>query len=110
MNQNISNKLCLHTIREENEKKTLSSQNISSSVANNKNGMCQNCLVQERRKKNWPDRETLKQLIRFTPFEAIAKQYGFKSGNSPKKWCIAYNLPYRKCDIEKISDEDWELI
>ena len=39
MNQNISNKLCLHTIREENEKKTLSSQNISSSVANNKNRM-----------------------------------------------------------------------
>lgn len=78
--------------------------------SNNKNKMCQNCFIQERRKKNWPDRETLKQLIRFTPFEAIAKQYGFKSGNTPKKWCIAYNLPYRKCDIEKISDEDWKLI
>lgn len=72
-------------------------------------GLCLDCLTKKRRK-NWPDRETLKQLIRFTPFEAIAKQYGFKSGNSPKKWCIAYNLPYRKCDIEKISDEDWELI
>ena len=76
----------------------------------NKTGLCKNCMVENRRKENWPDRDTLKQKIRTMPFEAIAKDYGFKSGNSPKKWCIAYNLPYRKCDIEKISDEDWKLI
>lgn len=62
------------------------------------------------KRKKWPDRETLKQKIRIMSFESIAREYGFKSGNSPKKWCIAYNLPYRKIDIEKISDEDWELI
>lgn len=62
------------------------------------------------KREKWPDRETLKQKIRTNSFESIAKEYGFKSGNSPKKWCIAYNLPYRKIDIEKISDEDWELI
>lgn len=76
----------------------------------NKSGLCQDCMIKNNRNKNWPDRETLKQKIRVMSFESIAKEYGFKSGNSPKKWCKAYNLPYLKSEIEKISDKDWELI
>ena len=43
-------------------------------------------------------------------FKSVAEKYGYKSDNACKKWCKAYNIPYLRSDIEKISDEDWELI
>jgi hypothetical protein len=32
------------------------------------------------------------------------------SDNAIRKWCDAYNLPRKKSEIKKISDEDWEKI
>lgn len=57
-----------------------------------------------------PSREILKEKIRKQSFESIAKEYGFKTGNTPKKWCKKLNLPYLKFEINKYSDEEWELI
>lgn len=57
-----------------------------------------------------PSREILKEKIRNTTFNAIAREYGIKSGNSVKKWCKKYNLPYLKQEILKYSDEEWELV
>lgn len=54
-------------------------------------------------------RNELKQLIRQLPFTHIAKKYDV-SDNAIKKWCKSYNLPYKKIDINSISDEDWELL
>jgi len=75
----------------------------------NDNELCIECKRKEHREKNWPDREKLKNLICTIPFTQIGKMYGVTE-NTPRKWCDKYNLPRRKCDIEKISDEDWELI
>lgn len=53
------------------------------------------------------DRDTLKEKIRTQTFEDIAREYGKGSGNTIKKWCKYYNLPYRKLDINQYSDEEW---
>lgn len=55
-------------------------------------------------------REELKKKIRTQTFESIAKEYGKKSGNTVKKWCKYYNLPYMKKEINQYSDEEWEKI
>ena len=39
----------------------------------------------------------------------IAKEYGV-SDKAISKWCERYNLPFRKRDINKITDEDWKKI
>ena len=54
-------------------------------------------------------REELKSLIRTTPFTTIGKIYN-TSDNGIRKWCISYNLPSKKKDINKYTDEDWKLI
>lgn len=51
-------------------------------------------------------KEDLKNKIRFQSFLSIGKEFGV-TDNCIRKWCDKYNLPRRKCDIEKISDEDW---
>lgn len=56
-----------------------------------------------------PNREKLKELIRTKSFLEIGKMYGV-SDNSIRKWCDFENLPRKKTEINKISDEDWELI
>lgn len=55
------------------------------------------------------DRETLKHLIRTTPFTQIGKHYGV-SDNAVRRWCIKHNLPSRVKDIKKYSDEEWLTI
>lgn len=56
-----------------------------------------------------PSRELLKELIRTKSFIEIGKMYGV-SDNSIRKWCDFENLPRKKTEINKISDEDWTLI
>lgn len=70
---------------------------------------CKKCQEENRRKIERPTREELKRLIREKPFTQIGKMFGI-TDNAIKKWCISENLPSRKTDINKISDEDWELI
>ena len=64
----------------------------------------ENRIVKER-----PDRQELKNLIRNNSFLSIADKFGV-SDNAIRKWCISYNLPSRKTDINKLSDDEWNLI
>ena len=54
-------------------------------------------------------REELKSLIRTTPFTQIGKKYHV-TDNAIKKWCDKYNLPRKRCDIKKYSDEEWSKL
>lgn len=67
---------------------------------------CLKCNAFLKRKTIRPDRETLKKLIRTMPFTTIGKEYNV-SDNAIKKWCKTENLPYKKSEINLISDEDW---
>jgi len=48
-----------------------------------------------------PSKEDLWELVKSIPFETIGRNYGV-NGNSVKKWCKQYNLPYRKKDIDQL--------
>lgn len=67
---------------------------------------CNDCAHKKNRVVDRPNRETLKQLIRDYPFTTIAKTYNV-SDKTISKWCIFYNLPFRKKDIKAYSDQDW---
>ena len=60
-------------------------------------------------KKNHPSREELKQLIREESFLNIGKKFGV-SDNTIRKWCDDYNLPRRKTEINKITEEVWKTM
>ena len=66
-------------------------------------------MIEKYREENWPDRDTLKKLIKEKPFTQIGEQYGV-TDNAVRKWCDRYNLPRRKSEINKYSDEEWELV
>lgn len=71
--------------------------------------LCVDCFHTERRQSERPDRETLKFLIRTKSFLQIGKDYGV-TDNAIRKWCKAENLPSKKTEINKYTDEDWEKI
>lgn len=56
-----------------------------------------------------PTRNELKSLIRTKSFLKIGEEFGV-SDNSIRKWCKNENLPYKKSDIKKYSDDEWEKI
>lgn len=53
-----------------------------------------------------PSREELKKLIRSLSFTKIAEQYKV-SDNAIRKWCDGYELPRKKKEINKYSDNEW---
>ena len=55
-----------------------------------------------------PTREVLKEQIRTLPFVRIGGLYGV-SDNAIRKWCDFYKLPRTKSEINKISDEEWQV-
>jgi len=67
------------------------------------------CLHKAQQRCDRPSREELKQLIREQPFTKIAAMYGV-TDNSIRKWCDSMNLPRRKTEIQKYSDNEWEKI
>lgn len=67
---------------------------------------CVECYKKHIHPLDIPTREELKELIRTTPFTKIGEKYG-RTDNAVRKWCDYYNLPRKKADIDKISDEDW---
>ena len=80
--------------------------------------LCFKCAVKNRKNRKISSvnlsnmkisREDLKNKIRTTPFTKIAEEY-FVTDNAVRKWCKKYNLPYRKRDIKKFSDQEWENI
>lgn len=54
-------------------------------------------------------RDELKFLIRKEKFINIAEKYNV-SPRTIRTWCKKYNLPHRKTDIDKYTDEEWENI
>lgn len=48
-------------------------------------------------------------MIRKESFLAIGKKFNV-SDNAIRKWCRAVNLPEKKTEIKKYTDEEWELI
>ena len=66
------------------------------------------------RKKNSADnsrisREELKQRIRTETFVNIGKDFSV-TDNTIKKWCKRFNLPFKKSDIKKYTDDEWKAI
>ena len=70
---------------------------------------CKKCESIAQRIINRPNRDELKMLIRNNSFLSIGKQYNV-SDNTIRKWCIAENLPSKKTEIKKYSDEEWSKI
>lgn len=70
---------------------------------------CRLCEAKQRITKKPISREELKQRIRIEPFVKIAKDFNV-SDKTISKWCKGYNLPYRKIDINSLSDKEWEQI
>ena len=70
---------------------------------------CIECQAKSRRVTDWPTREELKQKIRYQSFVSLGKEYGV-SDKAISKWCVAYNLPSRKKDINNYTNEEWELL
>ena len=70
---------------------------------------CIECAAKNQQVVERPTRDELKNLIRTKPFTHIAKQFGI-SDNGIRKWCDTYNLPRKKTDIDKMTDEEWENI
>ena len=56
-----------------------------------------------------PDRDTLKSLIRTTPFTHIGNMFEV-SDNAVRKWCKIEKLPSKKKEIKNYSNEEWLLI
>lgn len=54
-------------------------------------------------------REELKEKIRTSSFVAIGKEFGV-TDNAIRKWCRVYNLPFKKTEINKYTDEQWKTI
>lgn len=70
---------------------------------------CVNCFNLSQRIVERPTREKFKEMIRNLPFTKIAEQFGV-SDKAITKWCIAYNLPSRKKEINSYSDEEWNIL
>ena len=71
--------------------------------------LCPKCAAVLRRVVERPSRDKLKELIKTRSFLSIANEFHVSDG-SIRKWCKAYNLPFRKSDINQISDEEWQTV
>lgn len=71
--------------------------------------LCFSCSCKKKRVVQRPTREELKYLIRTKAFTEIAKSFNV-SDNAIKKWCVSYNLPKLKKEINSYSDEDWQFV
>lgn len=70
---------------------------------------CRKCATKNKVEGKPVSRAELKALIRIKPFTKIGEIFQV-SDNAIRKWCIFYNLPSKKKDIKKYTDEEWEKI
>lgn len=70
---------------------------------------CKSCENKHRITIKPVTREELKKLIREETFVSIGKEFGV-TDNAVKKWCVQYELPSKKRDINNYSDEEWANI
>lgn len=78
-------------------KKTKRCKNCGNLIDKNAE-LCTKCYKEKIRKVKRPDKENLFELIKTKSFSEIGRMFGV-TDNSIRKWCKAYNLPYRKKDI-----------
>lgn len=75
-----------------------------------RNNYCQTCYNQQRKInfiKTLPvTRDELKEMIRTRTFTDIGKQFNL-TDNAIRKWCDNLNLPRRRSEIKKYTDEEW---
>lgn len=72
--------------------------------------LCRECYsISQRKVKERPSREELKDMIRTLPFVQIGLKYGVND-NTIRKWCKKVNLPFRSREIKQFSDDEWERI
>ena len=108
-NENIANELRMAK-KQLYEKKEYLCKNCGKVITRySKSQLCDKCSHEATRYIQRPNREELKQLIRTLPFTVIGEKYGV-SDNAIKKWCKSENLPFRKLDIKKITDDEWKKI
>lgn len=70
---------------------------------------CKKCAAKNKITTKPLSREELKEEIRKKPFTKIGEEQCV-TDNAIRKWCISYNLPSKKKDINSYSDEEWEKI
>ena len=76
---------------------------------------CNNCenkkrrLEYQKKLKATIDRDTLKRLIRTTSFNKIGKMYGV-SDNTIREWCKKYGIPFKRPEIQKYTDKEWDAL
>ncbi len=63
-----------------------------------KSQMCINCWSILCQKAERPTKEELDELIHNYPFTKIGEMFGV-SDNAIRKWCIKYDLPYKRKDL-----------
>lgn len=78
-------------------------------LIDNRSMYCPECAPIYRRKVVRPSRDLLKSEVRIKSFVELEKKYGV-SDRTISRWCEFYKLPFRKSDINKISDKEWEKI
>lgn len=67
---------------------------------------CSVCASKAQQVCERPSREELKRMIRTMSFIEIGKIFNV-SDNAIRKWCKKENLPFKKSEIKKYSDEEW---
>ena len=67
---------------------------------------CLECASKASRIVERPEREVFKEEVYTTSFTQLGKKYKV-SDTSIKKWCIYYNLPYKRSEIKQYSKEEW---
>lgn len=67
---------------------------------------CSECASKASRVVERPEREIFKEEVYTTSFTQLGKKYKV-SDTSIKKWCIYYNLPYKRSEIKQYSKEEW---
>lgn len=67
--------------------------------ASNKSGLCIDCYRQMQQEGR-PEPLELANLIMKHGFEGVGRMYDV-TGNSIKKWCRAYNIPYKKQELKE---------
>lgn len=70
---------------------------------------CPECYAKNSRKVERPERNELKEMIRTKSFLEIGRFFEV-SNNTIRKWCLSYNLPNTKSEINNISEDEWKLI
>lgn len=87
-----------YPIRDNKTKKKYFCQYCGKEVSNG-NNRCKQCYDKAQRKVEWPDKETLYNLLKKNSFCAVGRMYGV-SDKAIRKWCEKYGLPTHARDYK----------